>query len=141
MLNEGIQTIGEDSFQDCSSLEIFQFAQISKRFVAIRDHISFESQTRIEDKLNAILGVVMRGGVISISHEAIQNWGTSRGPLLDILTLISFHELKEATTIIELALWKVTIGETGAGNDAVKRKDCCVEFPGPAKEAVLKFYS
>ena len=57
----------------------------------------------------------------------IQNWGTSRRLLLDILQLICYQELKEATTIVELALWKA------------KRQLDRVEFPGPAKDAVLQF--
>jgi len=82
----------------------------------------------------------MGGGVISIIHETIQDWDISRETLVEMLLLISSHELKEASTIIELALWKVMIGEMRGDNYDVKLKACRVEFP-PAKEAVLQFYS
>ena len=69
----------------------------------------------------------MSEGRILISLVTIQNWETSRGLLLDILYSICYQELKEATTIVELALWKA------------KRQLVHVEFPGPAKDVVLQF--
>ena len=141
MLNEGIQIIHPQAFDDCSSLESFQFADLSGRFLAIRDTITVECRGVIENKVNAITGMAMLEGGISTSLVTIQNWETSRGPLLDILGWISYHELREATTIVELALWKVNINEMKGVNGVVNRKMCRVEVPGPAKDAVLQFLS
>jgi len=141
VLTKGIQTIKSEAFEGCSSLETFQFAEISKRYAAIRDIITVKCREELENKINAIPGMTMADSEISISLVTIQNWGTSRGPLLDILGLISFHEW-EATIIVELALWKVNIDKImGGDGDAVDRDVCSVEFPGPAMDAVLQFLS
>jgi len=140
VLNEGLQTIDMEAFEGCSSLESFCFAGISMRYGAIRDHITVKHQTEIETKVNAIRGAAMREGKISISLLAIDNWSTSRGPLHEILRLISYHELRQAATIADLALWKAKIGEA-VGNDDYDRESCRVEFPGPVRDAVMQFLS
>ena len=122
-------------------MERFHFADLSERFVAIRDTITAECRAVIENKVNAIPGMAMTEDKISISCATIQTWNTSKGPLIDILGLISYHELREATTIVELALWKVNINEMKGVNGVVNRKLCRVEVPGPAKDAVLQFLS
>ena len=138
MLNERIQTIGKLAFSGCSSLETFQFADISKRYTAIRDIITVERQEEIENKINAISGMTDAEGNISISLVQIQNWGTSRGLLLKILEMISNHEW-EATIIAELSLWIVNIDQMGGIDDNVNRDVRRVEFPGPAMDAMLEF--
>eukprot|EP01083_Nonionella_stella_P157232 510307_1 len=145
VLNEGIQTIGRGAFWNCYSLERFQFADLSGRFFAIRDTITAVDRGVIENKVNAIYGMAMTEDKISISHETIKTWDTIKGPLIHnvrlIYYLISYHELREATTIVELALWKAKISNTDGSNAA--RELCRVEgeFPGPAKDAVLQFLS
>jgi len=138
VLNERIQTIGKLAFSGCSSLETFQFADISKRYTAIRDIITVERQEEIENKINAISGMTDAEGNISISLVQIQNWGTSRGLLLKILEMISNHEW-EATIIAELSLWIVNIDQMGGIDDNVNRDVRRVEFPGPAMDAMLEF--
>ena len=95
--------------------------------MAIRDTITVERRAVIENKVNAIPGMATSECGILISLVTIQNWETSRGLLPDILQFLCYQELNEATTIVELALWKV------------KRQLVRVEFPGPAKDAVLQF--
>ena len=138
VLNDAIETIAQNAFDGCSSLENFQFADISKRYTAIRDIITVERQEEIENKINAISGMTDAEGNISISLVQIQNWGTSRGLLLKILELISYHEW-EATIIAELSLWTVNIEQMGGIDDNVNRDVRRVEFPGPAMDAVLEF--
>jgi len=73
VLNEGIRTIGEQAFHDCSSLERFHFADLSERFVAIRDTITVERRAVIENKINAIPGMATSECGILISVVTIQN--------------------------------------------------------------------
>eukprot|EP01083_Nonionella_stella_P157233 510308_1 len=143
VLNEGIQTIGEHAFGCCSSLESFQFADLSDHFFAIRDIITVERWEEVENRINVIPGMTMSEGGIVTSRVTIQNWDTSRGLLFDVLELISLaiDELKEATTIVELALWKTKIDEMRRGSDVINHQLCRVEFPGPAKDAVMQFLS
>ncbi|EJK46869.1 hypothetical protein THAOC_34446 [Thalassiosira oceanica] len=48
-----------------------------------------------------------------------------------ILQLIAFHELKESSILIELAMWKSRIDGD--------RIDCRVTIPGPAKTAIMEY--
>ncbi|EJK61666.1 hypothetical protein THAOC_17804 [Thalassiosira oceanica] len=51
----------------------------------------------------------------------------------DVLQLITFHELKESSILIELAMWKSRID----GDEA--RADCRVAIPGPAKSLIMEY--
>ncbi|EJK51182.1 hypothetical protein THAOC_29668 [Thalassiosira oceanica] len=59
------------------------------------------------------------------------NFETARS-LYQVLQLISFHELKESSILIELAFWKSTIDE---GGDRAYR----VAIPGPAKSLLMEY--
>ncbi|EJK74415.1 hypothetical protein THAOC_03908 [Thalassiosira oceanica] len=63
------------------------------------------------------------------------NHETARS-LYEVLQLIAFHELKESSIVIELAMWKSRIdGETGVET----RADCRVPIPDPAKSLILEY--
>eukprot|EP00579_Thalassiosira_antarctica_P001140 CAMPEP_0201868694 /NCGR_PEP_ID=MMETSP0902-20130614/2475_1 /ASSEMBLY_ACC=CAM_ASM_000551 /TAXON_ID=420261 /ORGANISM="Thalassiosira antarctica, Strain CCMP982" /LENGTH=73 /DNA_ID=CAMNT_0048394061 /DNA_START=1 /DNA_END=218 /DNA_ORIENTATION=+ len=73
----------------------------------------------------------MRGGEILISGAALKggkDWTTCRESLDRILGLITYYELKEATTIFELALWKAKMEEVNMTNDD-NRETCRIEVP------------
>jgi len=55
-----------------------------------------------------------------------------------ILSWISYYELKEATSTIELAMWKAKIEEMGAVT-IEERNTCQVDIPGPAKDTILQY--
>ena len=83
----------------------------------------------------------MEGGELLVSREAIRsaNWKATRTQLDRVLAWVSYYELREATTTIELAFWKINIGETGAAT--VEERDACRgEVPGPAKDAIIQYY-
>ncbi|KAL7538930.1 hypothetical protein ACHAXR_008899, partial [Thalassiosira sp. AJA248-18] len=152
VLNEGIQTIEGRTFEGCTSLENIKFSCISKRLEALRQN----DQTAIENKINETPGVDWREGEILISLEAVtegENW-EARESLHWIVGLIAFYELKEATTIFELALWKANIGKDfvqrpvlkkakiGEDTDNIDNLDRCrVAVPDPVKAAVLQYFS
>ena len=53
--------------------------------------------------------------------------------LHQVLRLISFHELKESSILIELAMWKSRLDEGRA------RTDCRVSVPDPAKWLIMEY--
>ncbi|EJK67180.1 hypothetical protein THAOC_11826, partial [Thalassiosira oceanica] len=53
--------------------------------------------------------------------------------LHQVLKLISFHELKESSILIELAMWKSSLVKEGA------RADCRTSVPDPAKSLVMEY--
>jgi len=136
VLSEGLKTIGEEAFDGCSSLESFTFPCIFTRL----DHIICSvNKTQIQNMINEVPGVARRGGDLLISFEGMgggENWETHRESLCQICRLITYYESKEATTIIELALWKAKIEEGRVGID--DRKICCVEVSGPVKRARIE---
>jgi len=44
--------------------------------------------------------------------------------------------MKEATSLVELALWKSKINQA---SDATNREACRVDMPGPAKDMILQY--
>ncbi|EJK75084.1 hypothetical protein THAOC_03207, partial [Thalassiosira oceanica] len=55
--------------------------------------------------------------------------------LYQALQLIAFHELKESSILLELALWKSKTDES----TSVAREDCRVAIPDPAKSLIMKY--
>ena len=60
------------------------------------------------------------------------NLETARS-LHQVLQLIAFHELKESSILIELAIWKSRI------DGDRKRADCRVSVPDPAKKLTIEY--
>ena len=54
---------------------------------------------------------------------------------LQILSLIAFHELKESSILLELAVWKSRVDWA----TSVPRADCRVEIPDPAKSLIMEY--
>ena len=71
----------------------------------------------------------MRGG---------RNWNAVRRDLDKIIRLISCYELKEATSIFELALWKFKLDQVDGANP-IPRKKCRMDAPGPVKDIILTY--
>ena len=139
VLNERLQKIGEDAFTICPRLVVVKFPTISNRVKMLIG----AGQTEIKDKITIYQHFEWRGDEFSISPEATnsQHWGTTRRYLDQLLASISYYELKEATTIIELAISKTKIEEIGAVT-AEERSACRVavrEVPGLAKYAIIQY--
>ena len=141
ILNEGLQRIGVYIFEDCPLLECAKFPSVSKRIRSLLE----AGQTEIEDKIIIYQHFEWRGDELLVSPEAFRNqrgvkiWGTTRRNLNELLAWISYFELREATTTIELAVWKFKIEEAAAKTEAA-RDGCRCEIPGPAKDAIIKYY-
>ncbi|KAL7526702.1 hypothetical protein ACHAXR_001607 [Thalassiosira sp. AJA248-18] len=135
MINEGLQKIGRRAFDWCPHLESIKFPCISRRLEVLIQN----SRAEIENKINEIPGVEWRGAEMLISFGATgyDDWKRTRER---ILGLVTHYELKEATTIFELALWKARIS-TEAISSVDERDECRIDVVGPVKDAVLQFIS
>ena len=71
------------------------------------------------------------------------NWNDNndiRRDLGRITRLVSYYELKEATSIFELALWKSKLDQADATNtNATNRTAYRIDVPGPVKDTILQY--
>jgi len=145
ILNEKIQIGNELVFSgNCTSLERFNFPRLFSRL----DNITQAGQRDIEAKMDDIPAVEWRGGELSILAIRQQRenlyWGTEvviqvdKEQLDKVKGLITYYEVKEATTLFELALWRSNMYQADI-TDPVDREACRIEVPGPVKETVLQF--
>ena len=140
--NERVQ-IDEKAFCDCKSLERFKFPGLLTRL----DNIIHTGQRDIEAKIDDISAVEWRGGELiipAVSREIEERWGmetlveVDKEKLMKVEGLIRHYEMKEATTMFELALWKARIDQSDDAYD-MNRDACRVEVPGPVKDAILQY--
>jgi len=140
--NEEMQ-FDDKSFYNCTSLERFKFPGLSARL----EDIIQAGQRDIEAKMDDIPAVEWRGSELfipSVNQEIRMPWGRvdtlvelDKEKLNKIVRLIKYYEMKEATTLFELALWKARIDqEEGASTD---RGACRIEVPGPVKDTILQY--
>ena len=146
MLNEVPQKIKwlglgspKHAFRNCTQLERFIFPTISTRLDALIQTGHWEE---IHNEINEVLFVVERSsGEFFVSTETMdrgRNWNRVREDLEDITRLISYYEIKEATSIFELALWKFKLDQVDEANP-IPRKKCRMDVPGPVKDIILQY--
>jgi len=156
LINESIQELGANSLivgklplkelrlplLDCRNLRRFKFASLSARLENI---IKRGYWSEIEDKVDAIDGVVERSGSgeLFISRAVIRQgndntWATVQRCLNQIARLISYYEMKEVTSMVDLALWKCKISQASAISSS-DREACRIDMPGPAKDVILQY--
>ena len=133
--------IGQNAFLYCSSLERFTFPIISSRLDTLIQTGHWEE---IENEVNEVRGVVERSGgelfvlVTQSMREGGKNWNQVRDDLDKIIRLISYYELKEGTSMFELALWKFKLDQVDKANP-IPRKKCRMDVPGPVKDIILTY--
>ena len=131
--------IGKNTFHNCTSLERFIFPNIS---TCLDNLIQTGHWDEIENEINEVRGVAERsGGDLFVSAQTMdegRNWNAVRRDLDKIIRLISYYELKEATSIFELALWKFKLDQVDKANP-VPRKKCRMDAPGPVKDIILQY--
>ena len=81
----------------------------------------------------------------AIRQEIERPWGEveteveiDKEKLDKIVRLIKYHEIKEATTLFELALWKAGIDQANISN-STNRNAHRIEVPGSVKDAILQY--
>ena len=131
--------IGMNAFQYCTSLEWFTFPTISTRLDTLIQTGHWEE---IENEVDEVRGVVeVSGGECFVSTQTMgggRNWNQVRESLDKIVRLISYYELKEGTSILELALWKFKLDQVDKANP-IPRKKCRLDVPGPVKDIILQY--
>ena len=131
--------IGAYAFHSCTSLERFTFPTISTRLDAL---IQTGHWDEINSRVDRVRGVVERsGGEVFVSAQTMEsgrNWNRVRDDLDKIVRWISDYELKEATSMLELALWKFKLDQVDKANP-IPRKKCRMDVPGPVKDIILQY--
>ena len=121
-----------------TSLERFTFPSISTRLDNLIQTAHWEA---IENEVNEVRGVVERSNdelFVSAQTMRGRNWNRVRESLDKIIGLISYYEIKEGTSILELALWKFKLDQVDQANP-IPRKKCRMDVPGPVKDIVLQY--
>ena len=141
--NDEIQ-IEETSFVGCTSLQRFKFSRLYTRL----DSIIQAGQRDIEAKMDDIPTVEWRGGELiipTVSREIEDQWGIGRMETLVMVDeekldkvkgLIAYFEVREATTLFELAIWKAKIDQEEAN---MNRNAHRIEVPGPVKDTIVQY--
>ena len=131
--------MGKNPFHACPNLERFSFPTISAR---LDNLIQTDHWDDIENEVNEVRGVVgWSGGELFVSAQAMgggRNWNRVRESLDKIVRWISHYELKEGTSMFELALWKFKLDQVDAANP-IPRKKCRMDAPGPVKDIILQY--
>lgn len=153
MLNEGIETIGVYTFDECPELDRVIFLNISTRL----NNLIKSGQQEVGNKIDELHGPVeRRGSEVFISTQAIReaergsalgvphwvkrpnHWYVVVKPsIVRITRLVEYYEVKEATTLFELALWKANLNQEEAQPN--NREACRIEVPGPVKNAIMQY--
>lgn len=142
LLDEGVYHTGNTVFGQCPSLESFKLPSLSSRLEGIM--ASPDQRETIESKINAIHEVERRNGELLIPARGVgngANWKVVREIIDKIISVLDYHEVKEATTSIELAFWKAGIqskAEEIKPNE-IDRRGCCIDVPGPVKDTILQY--
>ena len=77
-------------------------------------------------------------GKVMFVRAIHHNWNDIRRDLGRIARLVSYYELKEATTTFELALWKSKLDQVDATNNT-NRAAYRIDVPGPVKDTMLEY--
>ena len=101
------------------------------------------NRTRQLNEIDAIRGdmIVRRGSELFIQGAVLRggsNWNTIKASLDQIISWIRFYEIKEETTLFELALWKTRLDQADEATD-INREAYRIEVPGPVKETILQY--
>ena len=135
-LNDGLQKIGRWVFHNCDALERCSFPTLSYRLENIIQTSHWEE---LEDKVNEVRGVVQwESEKLFVSRATLHNWDDIRRDLGKITQLVSYYELKEATTTFELALWKFNLDQADE-NNITNRDAYRIDVPGPVKDTMLQY--
>jgi len=139
-LHEGIQTIGTGAFGRCLSLERFSFPNLATRLdITINDGKYEDVEVKVDNIIVRGFGIRRRGSELFISDVAFvqDNWIRTRGIISRIDRLITYYEVREATTLLELAMWKSKIDQ--ASTNPINRDVYRIDIPGPVKDSILQF--
>lgn len=140
-MSSDVPKIKPNAFSNCPALERITFPNISTRLEDIIRAGQVDVQNKIQQYINQGEIEWERGGTIRIPVEVTRRrngWDLVQQHFQQIVKWIMYYEMKEATTLFELALWKAIIDQVGSisrhGRDAYR-----VDVPGPVKDAILQY--
>jgi len=131
-------------------LERITFPNLSSRL----EDIIQAGQVHIQNKIQRCTHINRsyiewrRGGTIYISADVARRicrrdeWylvKRTKEQLHHIVNWIKYYEMKEATSLFELALWKSKIDQVDDDICASDRDTCRIEVPGPVKDSILQY--
>jgi len=119
---------------------VLNFPGLSKRLEYIKISRWLDD---INDKIDAIPQIVRRdsGGFLVSTRDRGNrvDWKPLKQSFDKIYQLILYYELKEAASLLELALWKAKIDQVDEEVYPIRRDACRIALPEPAKDLILKF--
>ena len=126
----------EEAFRNCDVFERFLFPTISYRLENIIQTSHWEE---LENKVNEVRGIVQwEGNKLFVSRATRRNWNNVRRGIGRTSRLVSYYELKEATSTFELAMWKFKLDQADATN-STNRAAYRIDVPGPVKDTMLQY--
>ncbi|EJK67223.1 hypothetical protein THAOC_11777 [Thalassiosira oceanica] len=136
------ELIGYDAFPRCplTTLKI----SIPRALCYRMERLPRECRLSIEQRVHDLrrLELTQDGNILtcfpllrrSFRYNTVEDTNDETAESLhQILRLISFHELKESSILIELAMWKSRLDEVRA------RADCRTSVPDPAKSLIMDY--
>ena len=145
--SETLPMIYYNTFDECPTLERITFLSLSSRVYDMIGAGQFGIQDKIQQYMNRGVIEWRRGGTIQISPVEVawfsrirrgDGWGIVKEHLRRIVNWIKYYEMKEATTLFELALWKAEIDQVDEA-DPRDQDACRVDVPGPVKDIILQY--
>ena len=139
---ERLPNIKHDTFDGCSALERITFPIISSRLEDIIQAGQVDIQNKVQQYVNRGEIEWRRGDTICIPVEVTKRrdgWSLVERHFHYIVKWIKYYEMKEATTLFELALWKAKIDQVEEGIYERGLNVFRVDVPGPVKDAILQY--
>ena len=114
--NGVLPKIWPSTFNNCRALERITFPNLSSRLEAIIRAGQVDIQNKIQQYINRGVIEWRRGRTIHITPAEVarrsrNRWGSVQQHIRQIINWIKYYEVKEATTLFELALWKAKIDQ------------------------------
>ena len=129
--------IGSGAFGGCPLLERFKLSSISNR---LNNIIKTEHYPIVEARIDEVRELIERRVselfVPAAAMREGRNWKSFRRSINLIDQWITYYEIKEVTTLFELALWKAKLNQEEA--EPINR-ECRIEVPGPVKDTILQY--
>jgi len=138
----GFPKIESSAFSGCSALYRITFPNLSSRLDNIIRAGQVDAQNMIQFYMNRGIIEWERGGTIYIPMEVTRSrdgLGIVQQHVRHIVNRIKYYEMKEATTLFGLALWKAKIDQVEDSTDSHDRDACRIEVPGPVKDTILQY--
>lgn len=142
---EGLPEIESNTFIGCLSLERITFPNLSTRLEAVIQAGQVDVQNKIQQHINRDEIEWKRGGTIYILVDVTRSgegWDLVKLQLRvdQIVKWTKYYEMKEATTLFELALWKTKIDQVEDDDvHACDRGASRIDVPGPVKDTIIQY--